>query len=566
MGPRKRSLLGLLTVLSAWSLLWLSGCNDNGSPDDAGMGDATSDTGLIDGGSDADGDGDADSDTDTDADTDADADADSGEDAGDAGEDAECPYDANDRVGWVRTWGGPDSEQGTAVAAGPDGAIIVAGYFQGTTDFDPGSGKQIETSSGYISAYLSKFMPDGEYVWSRFIKGSWWVDALGVAILSDGSIVMGGTYSRVADFDPGSGEEEQDAGQSGEDTYVLHLTSEGEFDWVSTLRGEGYIVFYDMSVSIDNHIFTTGTFTDNIILEQDGGITQELTCKGDKDVYVAKIGPDGQGEWIRSVGGGSGDQAGAVSVGQDGSVLFIGQFEGAMDFDPGPGVDEYTGDIWDVFLIKLDTDGNYVWGKHIQGAGIEFGRAVAVDTDGNVYAGVEHSNPVDFDPDSSGNEAACDNNYCFTIAKYSADGIFDWASTIAGSGVLHNIKDLNVTSDGPVVVGYFEGSVDFDPGPGEEMRSVPDGEWRWDTFLLELGITGEYQWVTNIGAPGACAGLSVASDSEEYLYLTGYFVGTMDFDPSECSEMFTCGEDGDAFLLRLDDQGKFYSNEGRILP
>src|SRR4030095_533706 len=45
-------------------------------------------------------------------------------------------FDANGTLLWERTWGGPDSDESLAVAAGPDGSAYIAGT---ATSFGPRS-------------------------------------------------------------------------------------------------------------------------------------------------------------------------------------------------------------------------------------------------------------------------------------------------------------------------------------------------------------------------------------------------------------------------------------------
>ena len=78
---------------------------------------------------------------------------------------------------------------------------------------------------------------------------------------------------------------------------------------------------------------------------------------------------------------GPGDDKGdAVTVDSSGNVYTIGHFGDTVDFDPGSGTANLTsnGDTntaYDVFVSKLDSSGNYVWGKSFDRTGdSEIGR------------------------------------------------------------------------------------------------------------------------------------------------------------------------------------------------
>ena len=535
----------------------LSGCDGSGAgEEDGGVPDGT----VQDGNKADAGEADTDADTDTDSDSDADADADSDADGDlDAGEDA-CMYDPEDRVGWVRTWGGENVDEGDVVAVGPDGTVVVAGIFRGTTDFDPGSGQEIHTSTGdWWSTYVSKFSEDGDFIWNKIIGGTGRVEVRGIGILEDGSIILGGSFTETADFDPSSNKQEYTA-SSDFDSYILSLSKDGEFEWLYLIKGDGNEIIYGMDVSEQENIYFCGDFKNTLIFEYDGGVDTYTASGvgGESDSWVAKLDPDGSYLWSRSMGGGGQDVAEDLGTGPDDSVIVIGEFEGNMDFDPGPGEDEYEcSDLYDVYLIHLDGDGDYVWGKHISGNGIEFGPAVEVDDDGNIYAAVEHSNQVDFDPDTAGFEADCDNNYCFSIASYDAEGSFSWVSSISGTGVIHDVEDLIVTHEGVILTGDFEGIADFDPGPGVQERMAIG----WDTYLLNLSLDGDYDWVTTIGGDGGCSSLSIFQGLENDLFMTGFYYLTVDFDPTSCRDERTSGvdsKDRGAFLWKLNENGNYY--------
>src|SRR5690606_40058700 len=69
------------------------------------------------------------------------------------------------------------------------------------------------------------------------------------------------------------------------------------------------------------------------------------------------------------------------------TTLFRSNFNGTADFDPGSGTYNMTSaGNNDIFIQKMDNNGNFLWAKAIGGTGIAFGIAIAVDAAGNVYA------------------------------------------------------------------------------------------------------------------------------------------------------------------------------------
>jgi len=63
---------------------------------------------------------------------------------------------------WVRTWGDTVSDEGLDVECDPNtGNIILSGTFQGTVDFDPGTGVHNLTADAAGDIFLMKLLPNG---------------------------------------------------------------------------------------------------------------------------------------------------------------------------------------------------------------------------------------------------------------------------------------------------------------------------------------------------------------------------------------------------------------------
>ncbi len=74
-------------------------------------------------------------------------------------------FDMDGSFVWARTWGGAGYDEGRAVGTGQQliKNAYVTGCFQGTVDFDPGSGVDEHTASGGLNTFLSRFLPDGSW-------------------------------------------------------------------------------------------------------------------------------------------------------------------------------------------------------------------------------------------------------------------------------------------------------------------------------------------------------------------------------------------------------------------
>ncbi|SVD66819.1 uncharacterized protein METZ01_LOCUS419673, partial [marine metagenome] len=108
------------------------------------------------------------------------------------------------------------------------------------------------------------------------------------------------------------------------------------------------------------------------------------------DGTVAMIPIDGCGDLMT---------APSLAVDAAGNMYLAGSFNGACDFDPGPGTAllTATGDF-DVYLVKLDSSGNYVWATRFGNENTTIALSVAVDAAGNVVVAGYFTGSIDFDP------------------------------------------------------------------------------------------------------------------------------------------------------------------------
>src|SRR5687767_11655729 len=91
-------------------------------------------------------------------------------------------------------------------------------------------------------------------------------------------------------------------------------------------------------------------------------------------------------EWAKSMGGTGVDNANSIAVDNAGNVYTAGYFTNTVDFDPGVGVfNLVSAGNEDIFISKVDADGNFVWAKSLGGISDDMAHAIAVDPSGNVY-------------------------------------------------------------------------------------------------------------------------------------------------------------------------------------
>ena len=80
--------------------------------------------------------------------------------------------------------------------------------------------------------------------------------------------------------------------------------------------------------------------------------------------------------WAKRMGGTSLDFGSSVAIDGAGNVYTTGSFKGTADFDPDPAVTfplTSAGGYYDIFVSKLDSQGNFVWAKRMGGTSHDVG-------------------------------------------------------------------------------------------------------------------------------------------------------------------------------------------------
>ena len=150
-----------------------------------------------------------------------------------------------------------------------------------------------------------------------------------------------------------------------------------------------------------------------------------------------------------------------------GNIFTSGEFSGVADFDPGPQTSTLSSSGgYDIFVSKLDINGDFIWAKNIGGIYDDVGSSITLDVSGNIYLAGSFEVTVDFDPSPAIYNLASNGNADIFISKLDSFGNFVWAKSAGG---ISYDAGASVTTDtfGTIYcTGSFAATVDFDPGAG----------------------------------------------------------------------------------------------------
>jgi hypothetical protein len=362
---------------------------------------------------------------------------------------------------WAKSIGGFGWDVGQDIAIDNAGNVIVVGQFLGTVDFDPGSAVQNLSGNG-TDAFILKLDASGNYIWAKNVGGSSTDYAFGLAIDQADNVYASGRYKSTVDFDPGGGVVNRTA-VGAYDLFLLKLDNAGAYQWVYTAGGVGDEIGRTVDVNDDNQVYLSGYYAATVDFDPTSA-TVNKTSNGDKDLFIVRLTDGGDLVWVHSIGGTSTDYGISLDASLDGYVHLGGKFQQTADFDPGAGTNNMTSNgTYDIFALKLDTAGNFVWSRSVGGSWGDNGNSISVDDMGNAYLIGEFQDVVDFDPGSATQNFQSMGSYDIFILKLDASGNYVFAKTIGGPEFDYG-HGIYVNGFGDIhTIGYFRQSVDFDP-------------------------------------------------------------------------------------------------------
>lgn len=276
---------------------------------------------------------------------------------------------------------------------------------------------------------------------------------------------------------------------------------------------------------------------------------------------ISIIGQTQTFQWAKQIGGTQDTQSRSITVDGFGNLYITGSFNGTVDFYSGPGVYNLTStgitSNGDAFVCKFSPSGNLLWAKQMGGLGGEQGNSIVADELGNVYVTGLFESTADFDPGAGifNLSSSSFGDQDIFVTKLDALGNFVWAKQMGGISQEVGISITLDASGNIYTTGGFNGTTDFDPGTNVfNLSSVGD----YDIFVSKLDSLGNFAWAKGIGSTIHDQGASIVVDGLGYVYTTGHFKSTADFDPGPMTfNMTPAVGTQDVFVSKLDASGNF---------
>jgi hypothetical protein len=459
---------------------------------------------------------------------------------------------------------------GRHITSDTAGNVYVTGLFAGSVDFDPlnvhaDNSDLLQSLNNTDDVFVAKYSSSGAFQWARRMgsaSGSDWgegvaVDGVGnVYVVGVGSgdfgpFTLSGTDVFVEKLDAGGSvlwakgytdhpynDSLQDIAVDGSgNVYVTHsdnLTNTlinpnvdvfvtrldpgtGNTVWSDQFGSSGIDTGRGIKADAAGNVYVTGTFTGSVDFDPGPGTLILSTGKGKRPPswsFVLKLNTNGGVVWADALPSATSND---LALDTAGNVYTTGSFGGTADFNPGKGTFNLTSaGSEDVFVSKLDTNGNFVWAKSMGGADHDVALGIAVDGSSNVYTtgyyGDAAGDVSDFDPGAGVYNLTSAGNRDIFISKLDASGNFAYAAGIGSSGADEGFGIAVDPSNNIYTTGLFNGTVDFDPSPTSTFfLTAANLTNSREAFVLELTQSSPQLPAGGVAPGGAAAAPSTGS-------------------------------------------------------
>ncbi|MBA5628458.1 hypothetical protein [Moheibacter lacus] len=310
-------------------------------------------------------------------------------------------FDNQDSVQWTKTYGGSQNDHGFDLVQSTDGGYAILGYSQ-SSDGD------VSENAGMSDYWIAKLDAEGNLLWE---KSFGYVGGDAGTVLTpthDGGYLLTGVLDAFASGGEGNTFNKHPGGNY----WMIKLDAQGNKEWSRHYGGYFTDTAYGAIQTEDDGYIIVGS--------SDSYEVELFDNKGTYDVWVIKIDQNGELVWNKNFGGSGIDEARAITDSGDGNFIIIGD---TRSNDQDVPENKGSADLW---MIKMNQDGEILWSKTYGGTGFDVGRSVMRTSDnGYLVSGSSKSGDGDVGQNQGSNDA--------WILKTDSNGELLWQKSVGGT-------------------------------------------------------------------------------------------------------------------------------------
>lgn len=434
-----------------------------------------------------------------------------------------------------------------------DGNIYVVGNFKDSINLAPGLKNHLIRGTGDRDLFIVKLDSTGSIIWSKGITGKSETDCMSIQVL-DSSIYLIGSFYDTVDFNPGKAKEYLvSKTKNYNDGYILRLDLDGNFIWARAIHGSYNVNIHSLTTNSNEELFITGFFGKTAEFDS-SGIKKTISSAGNYDVFVAKYNIEGDAIWVRSVGGTENDVGNAIKLDDHGHIYITGFYSNKANFDPnGSSTFLKSNGKRDVFILKLDSSGNYIWAKSIGGISDDYGLSLTNSASGLTFITGYFQDSIDLDPDKPEAPFQSLGGKDIFILCLDTNGYYLWGRTCGSKkdDVAHSV--VASYNNHLYITGTFQDTLDLSQLNHQSIISKGNS----DIFLLHIDTSNTLVNAHSYGSTNSDIGYLLHLNKNRKLVLIGGYSDTIRFIKNSTKDSLVSVGGNDIIIFHYNNCQKY---------
>lgn len=375
--------------------------------------------------------------------------------------------------------------------------------------------------------FIKTFNQNLVYNWIRFGKGLNYSNGNSLAFLNN-NLYLSGFFADSVIF-----QSNFLLSRGSFDIYLKKYDKSGNEYWLKQIGGTLNDNVRSLKIDKNNDLLITGHFTQNCTFDNDTLIAPTT------NFFIAKYDTFGNLKFVKNITSTHVNTSWDLTIDNNNNYYIPGYFQGTATY----GTTQITSNgLNDIFILKMDKNGNIKWFHNFGGIGKDEGRAILSDNSNNiVYSGI-YSQTVNFQNTTFISKGG----YDIFISKIDTNGNIIWIKTIGSKYDDYPSRIINDCENNYYLCGYFHDTVWFD-----NQMFVSSG--LRDIFIAKISPDGNYIWIKTYGGIGIDSPSGFAYKNCDEMYLTGYFSSNAYFGSTLLN-----ATDQDIFIMKFDRNGNIY--------
>jgi hypothetical protein len=409
-------------------------------------------------------------------------------------------YDSNMNILWQKSLGGSgfDVPAVNGMIKTNDGNVVLVATSSSQITGD----RTIINNSLNEDTWIVKLTPSGTILWQKAYATLNISRPTCIHETDNGNLIVG-----IQTWDS-NGNDKTEVSRGGSDYWILKLDATGELLWEKTLGGDQDDEIVAIESDQNENIYCIGSSSSNISSEK------TESCSGFNDVWLVKLDPDGVILFDKTIGGGAEDGVQSFLLAE--SNLYIGALSNS---DISPLKSENNKGGYDIWLLKLDLDGEIIWENTIGGDQYDGAGKILNENGSIILAGASSSSSSeDKSEDPIGSMSTSSDVWILEISKSSGE-IFQ--EKIFGGDNWEYSTDLIKHNSNYYVLGSSLS------GASEDHSDINHGEediWllKFDINVLSTGTESVLDNKTNLypNPSSESTTIAISSNSKESVLIS----------------------------------------------